>query len=695
MRMFWACTHVTLRNVEVPILLDAGFEVVPEEVNLDFLVADEARLYDDPDLPANRRWRAACTAPEPELTVCRRARLFQQRGLPSQEARQAFNSTFDVIYVSTFLDVAVNVACWFNGEVVFRYFGSFTNIRTLKEMARGIDRRRTERLVCLPIFDTLFEDGVADIFDRAMTLHTLIDDRDSPPPWTGVRDGQSAVVVLSSLYEGWETLDLLRGLAPLAERIPIRVLGRSDLARVPQDVKALFDIRGGQDAEAHFRAMSQARLLIYPNASRRHMHYVPLEALAAGVPIVCRDTIPLIVEAEAAGMDFGSMPGVCRSHSDLMDRAADFFLQPEQLADVAARQAPLKAVHARCAVVDEARALKARLRPPVRARRDALAVTPLSLIPNRRVLDATDQIAAGLGEVPVSHLLHDPAAARLTVAADAARADVVLTDATPPCRMMLGFGRERFAPDRPHRIRVSGSATAGADLRLDAEVWLDQRMSQSTAGVLTDIRPDGRVELTIEFQADRAASLLLSARVTGTGQAALTLLRHETPDAAGALRIGGDALDLTRGRLIRLRSPQGLAARFLAPEVEAVRPLHLPDGSVVPAWRLPVEPAPIIFNAFDTTDPERPNALRLRLHAPETATLGVVIELWEDGVCIARRRSSLTLSGGASELQEAALPEAPPAPEMTLVVYLAPENPAIHLIDLRLDEHGNGGRDRD
>lgn len=46
-RILWATTHVTLRLTELPIFIEAGFEVVPEEANLTVLSYLEAQNYDN------------------------------------------------------------------------------------------------------------------------------------------------------------------------------------------------------------------------------------------------------------------------------------------------------------------------------------------------------------------------------------------------------------------------------------------------------------------------------------------------------------------------------------------------------------------------------------------------------------------------------------------------------------------------
>jgi hypothetical protein len=358
-RMFFGCTHVTLRASEVPVWLDVGMEVVPEEVDTCVMNRMEALTYDDHERhEVLQRCRHNCTLPQQEYDAARRVRLRQRKGLLSQKEQDFFNARFDVIYVATDLETAVNVKSWFSGDVVYRYFGKFDYLMDIRDLAKSYSREQLRNIICLPIFDSLYELDLLSFFDRCATVHGYVPEEKAAKSWQGIRTGQSAVVVMNNVREGNLQCEMLRRMFNLARDAPITVLGKNPHERVPMDVMANINVTGMLERSDFWERMSGSRMLIHPFAERHHNHYTNLEAIAAGIPVLFRSDNPLFIEqpAELRAEHSATWYGAYASEAELFSAVTILFDQPEQLTTLAQRQRVLLDVFSQTNVEREARA---------------------------------------------------------------------------------------------------------------------------------------------------------------------------------------------------------------------------------------------------------------------------------------------------------------------------------------------------
>lgn len=565
MRLYWACTHTTLRNTEVPLLIDRGIEVIPEEANIDIVVAADAINYDRNEA-FDRKWRAGCTVPAEYLDPVRRARLLQRRGMVSAAEQAMFNALFDVIYIPSFLDIAVNVKSWFSGEVIFRYFGAFANLQSLNDQSAGLDPALVAQLYFLPIFSTLCEEPSTRRFGRYSILHPVIDPADGPPPWGGVRPDQSAVVLLYPLFEGGAMVERARALIPLARRIPLTILGQNDPAQVPEDIKRHFTVNGSPDRATHFQRMSDARLLIYPYSSSQHMHYVPLEAVSAGIPLLCHASIPLLREYEAAGGRVRDIPGILYSSDELLERAEIMFNDIDGLPDIAARQAVLPICFQRDKVAAEVDELVANLRTARRHPLPPVTTLPqLGRLPTARGIETRREFARSNVTVPVADLVRDVANALLGCSGRSAPFDACLMASQAlPQRLTLGcFEDQRFIADHWHEVAIDASVDDDAALLVTAELWSDGSIVETIRGVEHERPAGGRADLRVRFAMATPASLVLTLSIVGSGRARFISATHcaGTP-APDQLELAGGLCgthDLAR----RLRQRGGVPVALL------------------------------------------------------------------------------------------------------------------------------------
>ncbi len=403
-RMYFACTHVTLRATEVPVWLDLGIEVIPEEVDTGSLNLFEALQYDDPNRhPVLRQCAAASTLTAHSYHALRRCRLRQRQGQLNAEEQQFFNSQIDVIYVATDLALAVAIKRWFIGEVIFRYFGTFENLRNLRDMVAEHRPEALADIVCLPIFNSLYELGIHQAFGRSATVHGFVGKANLPARWQGIRADQSAVVVMNQVVAGSAQAEMLRRMLPLAEQIPISVLGKNLLNQLPTDIAATFKVKGLLDRGDFLNEFAGCRMLIHPHAERHHNHYSNLEAVAMGIPVLFRTDNPLYLE-QPEKLRLGKPAewfGAFASEAELLSAAASLFNNPQSLCTLAKRQRRLLVSYSRKVVMQEARQAVILLKVPAKPRLPIGQIDWLhGRVPCGQTLQLQQEFAAKGGSIP-------------------------------------------------------------------------------------------------------------------------------------------------------------------------------------------------------------------------------------------------------------------------------------------------------
>ncbi|MET0192574.1 MAG: glycosyltransferase [Hyphomicrobiaceae bacterium] len=275
LRAMWLLNHTTARAFEVPMLKRAGVQ----EVFLPKRFPDDARCRS-----ASVDWSqdASLTIPAADLAVMNAADWYRE---PDAKAWAAANKHFDVLFfVLQEVELLASIARNFNGVALWRAFGlgdKQTYSRTLGSLVPGGKadvRRMGPRLAWATAYPHLGE--VEDEFVRDLEIHlplglsdTTIADR-----WTGA-DRRLLFVcpdVSVSAYHRhiYETFSAdFRGL-PYAivgpQRLPIR--DPNMLGFLPRE-----DYEG---------AMRRLRVMFYHSAEPYHLHYHPLEAVRAGMPLV-------------------------------------------------------------------------------------------------------------------------------------------------------------------------------------------------------------------------------------------------------------------------------------------------------------------------------------------------------------------------------------------------------------------------
>lgn len=543
-RMYFACTHVTLRATEVPLWLKAGIEVVPEEVDTGMLNRLEGLLYDDPALHAVLRQCERSSSMDPaDYAMARRVRLHQRRGLIDPAEQDFFNTRFDAIYVPTNLGTAVNVRRWFKGTVLFRYFGKYANLRDIGVMAGQHDPADLAGIDCVPIFDTLYELGITDHFDRSATVHGCIDRSELGRRWAGPQPGQVAVTVINDIKEGSIQADIARALIPLADKVPLEVLGKNLFNRVPEDIMAGLKLHGVLTREEFLAKFRNARLLVHPFAERYHNHYTNLEAVALGVPVLFRTDNPLWQEQPAA-LKARLNPawyGAYGSHEELRVAVQSLFGRAKALRALANRQHVLLEAFSPRRVRAELRSARELIAPrPATLREPRGRIGPHRLIGCAETVAEQVRFTEAKGPVPLAAFLREDDWRLLR--ADPQDRPVVALPEGPELHVIAGED-EPIAPGR-YRLTLGGRLPADTQLHCVAEAFAGETRLAAIDAVGLGQLPQ------FELASAQPWSLSLHLRQAGA-EAALDTIRlerlgaHTGPARVTAQHVAQDLL--TRG----------------------------------------------------------------------------------------------------------------------------------------------------
>lgn len=528
-RLFFGCTHVTLRATEVPIWIAAGLEVVPEEVDTGVLNRLEAEHYDDPHRhPVVAQCQESSTLEAEVRNTVRRARLRQRRGKLSPGEVELFNACFDIVYVATDLETAVNVKRWFQGEVIYRYFGHYDNLLLIRDMAQSFDREALRDIVCLPILSTLEELGLRELFERVATMHGYVRQEETSPRWAGYRENQPAVVVQSAVREGAPQTSTLRRMAPLATRVPLVLLGKNDLTQVPADIAAAFAVPGTLARQEYLARFFDGRLLIHPFANRYHNQYTNVEAVTAGMPVLFLADNPLYLEQTSPELNAHPPEwfGAFSSETELFQAAEDYFDRPQQLAELAARQQRLLEPYCWDNVLAEAKEALGLLRSRLRDQSPTLSeTTPHSLAPCAAIFEAQRTFFQFSESVPAYAFALESDWQLLAL--DLEQRPVLRIPVSAGARQII-VGSNPSIPAGTYDLELQGHSLEGAVAIAVVEVYAQKNLVSVLRFVPTP-EPDGRFAIKARLEAAESCtlSLYLQACVSGAVElASLALIRR-------------------------------------------------------------------------------------------------------------------------------------------------------------------------
>ena len=347
--LLWALTHPTLVKAEVPLLREAGFEVVVQEPTTHVRAVEVIEYPDVSDYPN--------PANDARIVAARdlgsRVRLGPRGGLVTAGESAIINWAFDAIMTDDERIVEQRLPRWFHGAVLFRDYGNVPGTLT---QDRGPRRGHHANIVGVPILSGLEATRFERSLPRVHTLGTVV-----PQPPAKMKRVSAGHAVVSIFVAGLESeREFLPWLTAFRSALPsdaeIRVFGGHE--SLTSDYQALGVKPIGRLPDAEYWALfAAADLWVYPHQERLHSHYIPLEAISLGIPCIMTAQTAVAGECRSAITANSESCGIVANRHGLGPLAARLLQSPDERQQVVARQRELLRPFSRETVLDQARAL--------------------------------------------------------------------------------------------------------------------------------------------------------------------------------------------------------------------------------------------------------------------------------------------------------------------------------------------------
>ncbi len=337
MRLLYAGNHPTLRESDLRILLDSGFEVVPTLFHIQFRghFRIDPRASDDPLRPINREWKAKTTLDPVTVEKIQKVNLYRITDLPftycmsevasgdstfmfagqvSQEEQALLNEHFDVIVVQSFPSIVPRLLEWFKGIVIFRVFGNEQpgfSVWNWYKSEHYIENRlnwflKGQRYISANVFKGIEETERPEILGQnPMTLHSVIQEvianEVGKNRWIGDGDSDGNYIATNISYldhsKSWQ--NYYEEFKAEFDGLPFRVFGKNDLSapycQLDPRIQPFI-----AEADTYLSKYAGARVFCNIGRLKQHSQYTPFECVALGVPT-------LFLETSAIGYELKSM----------------------------------------------------------------------------------------------------------------------------------------------------------------------------------------------------------------------------------------------------------------------------------------------------------------------------------------------------------------------------------------------------
>ena len=278
-RVLWLINHSTLREFEVPLLTELGFEV--------FCPKRFPRNADNRSASISYEFDSTLTIAPDELETLNQFDFYNSRFTP--EIRRIINSRFGTAIVAYMFPMLDNVCSHFRGRILLRAFGvthpTYTYYSFAKEVAAaGFERRMarvSERFWFAQAYPNLKSIEPRFIQERSVDLplglpDRLVKDRDT---WRG--GSHKILFICPEIRTYDENRDTYKKFKKYFGTMPHAICGAQSKA-VTDDPSVL----GKVDADAYARLFRECNVMFYHSELPRHLHYHPLEAVCFGMPLV-------------------------------------------------------------------------------------------------------------------------------------------------------------------------------------------------------------------------------------------------------------------------------------------------------------------------------------------------------------------------------------------------------------------------
>jgi hypothetical protein len=297
--LLWCSSHHTLAAEEIPLLLEAGFRVVPLLTN--FWTQQLDPTLNDSICPD---WRASVALPQETIRGLQSISFCQSDGrVPfSQPELQLLADHVDAIYVTVYPNVAVRLAAVYPRTVIFRAFGQ-SSITTYSKTCEwyGVpmsDVSPRPNFIWCPILSTLQEPEDDRLCHNPQHLRAFVTpDRLGSARWSPEASEPFVVDTIPRLKEEYYRKIYDRYVSDHGY-LPLKILGGNspgggEIAD-PRIIGRLTD-------DHYFATAARARISIYHGTSPYHVHYHPIEFMTLGVPVLFHRASAFAAEARHIG----------------------------------------------------------------------------------------------------------------------------------------------------------------------------------------------------------------------------------------------------------------------------------------------------------------------------------------------------------------------------------------------------------
>ena len=277
LRVMWLLNHTSARKFELLMLKDLGFKefFLPKLIPADPGFRSASIDYSED---------ANLTIPPADLEILNKQDWYY--GPPSKEALRLANKYFDIVFCMPTKQTLTAFASHFFGSIILRAYGQSRNLTydfiihcITNHQSESLYKQLSKRFWFGQAYKNLYKVESEYLQTRRLDLPIGLIDKQSPSAWTGC--DKSIFFVCPEYYTNPYYREVYQQFTNEFKEFHYAI-GGGQLINPEQDPHIL----GYVPNEEHKRNMRERRVMFYHSTEPRHLHYHPLEAIQAGMPLV-------------------------------------------------------------------------------------------------------------------------------------------------------------------------------------------------------------------------------------------------------------------------------------------------------------------------------------------------------------------------------------------------------------------------
>lgn len=525
-RIFWAASHITLRETELPLLLAAGLEVVPEAADAEQLCTPDMLSYDDvAQHPVANTWAQSCTIPGEVQSIVRQSNLVNRQGRLSAAEMALFNEWFDVIYVAGDLNTVGHLVSWFKGVVVFRCFGVSDDIGDFRLTLKEWPANHFSSVLFCPSLEAVAKLPEAQAFGHCHVVH-VFRDADDKAKWAGWEKSQDVSLVSHQVTAASFECQVLEQLVPFAFRHFTWLLGKNEIESLPVTMRQAFQVTGYLPKDEYNSRLKHSRLVIHPFANHLHNHYTNIETVVAGIPTLMLRQNPLVNEFVTVENDVETWAkmGVFLNLESLVAHAALVMNDQQMLEQIAENQQALLIPHSRQSVSEEVNILTGVLSQMLQQKVNGIEQLPFLQSSAQERYSQSSRFTVDGGTIDIANLVLSPRYGEV-LSEKGGKTAVNLFATDKPLKIPVTNADELLDATKEHGFRLTMQGKIGAYITLVVEIWREGQM------VLQDTLSKGVTSESIEgidftIQLLNPANVIVYASMVGAPSLNMLEIKH-------------------------------------------------------------------------------------------------------------------------------------------------------------------------